>query len=108
MRLSRRFVPACGVSEDARGNGPVLCGRSTRTPTGSSISRVGRGRSVAPLVLVTVAGMWQLLSDRLDAPPGTVFDEVGYIPFEQDAANLFFQPVSSRSLILTSNLPFAR
>jgi hypothetical protein len=33
-------------------------------------------------------------------------------PFEQDAANLFFQLVSSRyehaSLILTSNLPFAR
>ncbi len=38
-------------------------------------------------------------------------DEVGYLPFEQDAANLFFQLVSSRyehaSLILTSNLPFA-
>lgn len=41
-----------------------------------------------------------------------VVDEVGYIPFEQDAANLFFQLVSSRyehaSLILTSNLPFAK
>ena len=40
-----------------------------------------------------------------------VVDEGGYIPFEQDAANLFFQLVSSRyehaSLILTSNLPFA-
>lgn len=39
-------------------------------------------------------------------------DEVGYIPFEQDAANLFFQLVSSRyvhaSLILTSHLPFGR
>ena len=38
-------------------------------------------------------------------------DEVGYLPFEQDAANLFFQLVSSRyehaSLILTSNLPFS-
>ncbi len=37
---------------------------------------------------------------------------MGYIPFEQDAANLFFQLVSSRyehaSIILTSNLPFAR
>ncbi len=35
----------------------------------------------------------------------------GYLPFEQDAANLFFQLVSSRyehaSLILTSNLPFS-
>ncbi|PRY69351.1 DNA replication protein DnaC [Glaciihabitans tibetensis] len=41
-----------------------------------------------------------------------IVDEVGYIPFDQDAANLFFQLVSSRyeqaSLILTSNLPFSR
>ncbi|WP_104170586.1 IS21-like element helper ATPase IstB [Cryobacterium sp. M23] len=41
-----------------------------------------------------------------------IVDEVGYIPFEQDAANLFFQLVFSRyehaSLILTSNLPFSR
>jgi len=41
-----------------------------------------------------------------------VVDEVGYIPFEQDAANLFCQLVSSRyehtSLILASNLPFGK
>ena len=40
-----------------------------------------------------------------------IIDEVGYLPFDQDAANLFFQLVSSRyehaSLILTSNLPFS-
>ena len=40
-----------------------------------------------------------------------VVDEVGYLPFEQDAANLFFQLVSSRyehaSIILTSNLAFS-
>lgn len=40
-----------------------------------------------------------------------VIDEVGYLPFEQDAASLFFQLVSSRyeraSLILTSNLAFS-
>jgi DNA replication protein DnaC len=40
-----------------------------------------------------------------------IIDEVGYLPFEQDAANLFFQLVSScyehASLILTSNLPFS-
>ena len=40
-----------------------------------------------------------------------IVDEVGYLPFEQDAADLFFQLVSSRyehaSLILTSNLPFS-
>jgi DNA replication protein DnaC len=41
-----------------------------------------------------------------------IVDEVGYIPFDQDAANLFFQLVCSRyehaSMIITSNLPFAR
>jgi DNA replication protein DnaC len=39
-----------------------------------------------------------------------VVDEVGYIPFEPEAANLFFLLVSSRyelaSLIVTSNKPF--
>jgi DNA replication protein DnaC len=38
-----------------------------------------------------------------------IVDEVGYIPFDEDAANLFFQLVSRRyehaSLILASNLP---
>jgi DNA replication protein DnaC len=40
-----------------------------------------------------------------------IVDEVGYLPFEQDTANLVLQLVSSRyqhaSLILTSNLPFS-
>jgi len=39
-------------------------------------------------------------------------DEVGYIPFEPEAANLFFQLVSSRyeraSPMVTSNKPFGR
>ena len=49
---------------------------------------------------------------RLGRYPLLVIDEVGYIPFEADAANLFFQLVSSRyeraSVIVTSNKPFAR
>jgi DNA replication protein DnaC len=47
---------------------------------------------------------------RLARYPLLVIDEVGYIPFEPEAANLFFQLVSSRyeraSLIVTSNKPF--
>ncbi|GLW75490.1 hypothetical protein Kpho02_77870 [Kitasatospora phosalacinea] len=39
-----------------------------------------------------------------------IVDEVGYIPFDQDAANLFFQLIASRyeqgSVMVTSNLPF--
>ena len=31
-----------------------------------------------------------------------IVDEVGYIPFEQDVANLFFQLVSSRHSVLAS------
>jgi DNA replication protein DnaC len=49
---------------------------------------------------------------RLVRYPVLVIDEVGYIPFEAEAANLFFQLVSSRyeraSLIVTSNKNFAR
>ena len=47
---------------------------------------------------------------RLGRYPLLVIDEVGYIPFEPEAANLFFQLVSARyergSLIVTSNKPF--
>jgi hypothetical protein len=49
---------------------------------------------------------------RLGRYPLLVIDEVGCIPFEPEAANLFFQLVSARyeraSLIVTSNKPFGR
>jgi DNA replication protein DnaC len=49
---------------------------------------------------------------RLGRYPVLVVDEVGYIPFEAEAANLFFQLVSARyeraSLIVTSNKAFGR
>jgi DNA replication protein DnaC len=41
-----------------------------------------------------------------------IIDEIGYIPFDADAANLFFQLISSRyeqgSVLATSNMPFSR
>ena len=44
--------------------------------------------------------------------PLLVIDEVGYSPFEAEAANLFFQPVSApyerASVIVTSNKAFGR
>jgi DNA replication protein DnaC len=58
------------------------------------------------------AGKLQAELVRLGRYPLLVVDEVGYIPFEPEAANLFFQLVSSRyeraSLIVTSNKPFGR
>jgi DNA replication protein DnaC len=76
------------------------------------------------VVFATAAGWVNLLADahaagglqaelvRLGRYPLLVIDEVGYIPFEAEAANLFFQLVSARyeraSLIVTSNKPFGR
>ena len=58
------------------------------------------------------AGRLQDELRRLARYPVLVVDEVGYIPFEPEAANLFFQLVSSRyeraSLIVTSNKTFGR
>ncbi len=58
------------------------------------------------------AGKLQAELIKLGRIPLIIVDEVGYIPFEPEAANLFFQLVSSRyeraSLIVTSNKPFGR
>jgi DNA replication protein DnaC len=67
---------------------------------------------VARLADAHHAGRLQAELVRLGRYPLLVVDEVGYIPFEAEAANLFFQLVSSRyeraSLIVTSNKPFGR
>jgi DNA replication protein DnaC len=67
---------------------------------------------VARLAEAHHAGRLQGELVRLGRYPLLVVDEVGYIPFEAEAANLFFQLVSSRyeraSLIVTSNKVFGR
>jgi DNA replication protein DnaC len=67
---------------------------------------------VARLADAHAAGRLQGELTRLGRYPLLVVDEVGYIPFEPEAANLFFQLVSARyeraSLIVTSNKPFGR
>ena len=67
---------------------------------------------VARLADAHQAGRLQDELRRLGRYPLIIVDEVGYIPFEPEAANLFFQLVSSRyeraSLIVTSNKPFGR
>jgi DNA replication protein DnaC len=67
---------------------------------------------VARLADAHHGGQLQAELARLGRYPLLVVDEVGYIPFEPEAANLFFQLVSSRyeraSLIVTSNKPFGR
>ena len=67
---------------------------------------------VARLADAHAQGRLQVELTRLGRVPLLVIDEVGYIPFEAEAANLFFQLVSSRyeraSVIVTSNKPFGR
>jgi DNA replication protein DnaC len=67
---------------------------------------------VARLADAHHAGKLQAELVKLGRIPLIIVDEVGYIPFEAEAANLFFQLVSSRyeraSLIVTSNKPFGR
>src|ERR1700712_1155109 len=67
---------------------------------------------VARLADAHHAGTLQAELVKLGRVPLLIIDEVGYIPFEAEAANLFFQLVSSRyeraSLIVTSNKPFGR
>jgi DNA replication protein DnaC len=67
---------------------------------------------VARLADAHHAGRLQTELTRLGRYPLLIIDEVGYIPFEPEAANLFFQLVSARyeraSLIVTSNKPFGR
>jgi DNA replication protein DnaC len=110
---------------------------SPRKPTCCSSARPGPGKPTSPpglairacqaghRVLFATASQWvtrladahhagtlQAELTRLGRYPLMVIDEVGYIPFEPEAANLFFQLVSARyeraSLIVTSNKPFGR
>jgi DNA replication protein DnaC len=100
--------------------GPPGTGK-THLATGIAIRACQAGHRVQ---FATAAGWVDRLADahragrlqdelrRLARYPLLVVDEVGYIPFEAEAANLFFQLVSSRyeraSLIVTSNKPFGR
>src|SRR3954468_11223454 len=67
---------------------------------------------VARLAEAHHAGRLQAELVRPGRYPLLVIDKVGYIPFEPEAANLFFQLVSARyeraSLIVPSNKPFGR
>ena len=80
---------------------PATASRSPPPPNGSpaSATPTHQGRLHAELT-------------RLGRVPLLIIDEVGYIPFDGEAANLFFQLVSARyeraSVIVTSNKPFGR
>jgi DNA replication protein DnaC len=111
----------------ARWHDPRLSGWCALAGTGKSHLAIGLGIRAcqAGRVAFATAAQWvDRLSEahnhaclhdeliRLGRIPLVIIDEVGYIPFEAEAANLFFQLVSSRyeraSVIVTSNKPFGR
>src|SRR5436309_14053299 len=98
--------PGTGKTHLAIGLGIRAC------QAGHRVAFATASQWVARLAEAHTAGRLQAELVRLGRYPLLVVDEVGYIPFEAEAANLFFQLVSARyeraSLIVTSNKPFGR
>jgi DNA replication protein DnaC len=98
--------PGTGKTHLAIGLGVRACQAGYRVLFATAVQWVTR------LAEAHAAGRLQAELGRLGRYPLLVVDEVGYIPFEPEAANLFFQLVSARyeraSLIVTSNKPFGR
>ena len=98
--------PGTGKTHLATGTAVRACQTGHRVQFATASQWTGR------LAAAHAAGKLQAELTRLARYPLLVIDEVGYIPFEAEAANLFFQLVSGRyeraSLIVTSNKPFGR
>ncbi|BDD70365.1 IS21-like element helper ATPase IstB [Streptomyces albogriseolus] len=98
--------PGTGKTHLATGLGIRACQAGHRVAFGTAAQWVTR------LAEAHQAGRLSDELTRLGRIPLIVVDEVGYIPFEPEAANLFFQFISGRyeraSVIVTSNKPFGR
>ena len=101
MLQSVAFTPGTGKTHLAIGLAMRACQAGHRVLFATAAEWVAR------LAEANHAGRIHAELTRLGRYPLIVVDEVGYIPFEPEAANLFFQLVSSRyeraSLIVTSN-----
>jgi len=98
--------PGTGKTHLAIGLGIRAC------QAGHRVAFATASQWVSSLAEAHTAGRLQPELTRLGRTPLLIVDEVGYIPFEAEAANLFFQLVSARyeraSVIVTSNKPFGR
>jgi DNA replication protein DnaC len=98
--------PGTGKTPLATAIGVRACQAGHRVAFATAAQWVGR------LAAAHDAGRLEDELTRLGRFPLIVVDEIGYIPFDAEAANLFFQFVSSRyeraSVIVTSNKPFGR
>ncbi|MFJ2722472.1 IS21-like element helper ATPase IstB [Streptomyces sp. NPDC087437] len=98
--------PGTGKTHLAIGLGVRACQAGHRVAFATAAEWVDR------LAAAHQAGNLATELTRLGRYPLIIVDEVGYIPFESEAANLFFQLISNRyeraSVIVTSNKPFGR
>jgi DNA replication protein DnaC len=98
--------PGTGKTHLATGLGIRAC------QAGHRVAFATAAEWVARLAAAHAAGRLHDELTRLGRLPLLIVDEVGYIPFDGEAANLFFQLVSARyeraSVIVTSNKPFGR
>jgi DNA replication protein DnaC len=98
--------PGTGKTHLATGLGIRAC------QAGHRVAFANASQWVSRLADAHQAGRLQDELIKLGRIPLLMVDEVGYIPFEAEVANLFFQLVSSRyeqaSLIVTSNMPFGK
>ncbi|KIH96909.1 transposase [Streptomonospora alba] len=98
--------PGTGKTHLATGLGMRACQAGHRVAFATAAQWVNR------LAAAHESGRLEAELTRLARYPLLIIDEVGYIPFDAEAANLFFQLVSNRyeraSLIVTSNKPFGR
>jgi DNA replication protein DnaC len=98
--------PGTGKTHLATAIGVRACQAGHRVAFATAAQWVGR------LAAAHDAGRLEDELVRLGRYPLIVVDEIGYIPFDAEAANLFFQFISSRyeraSVIVTSNKPFGR
>jgi DNA replication protein DnaC len=98
--------PGTGKTHLATALGIRACQAGHRVASATAAEWVGR------LGAAHDAGRLHQELRTLGRVPLIIIDEVGYLPFDTEAANLFFQLVSSRyeraSVIVTSNKPFGR
>ena len=98
--------PGTGKTHLSIGLGIRACQAGHRTAFATAAQWVAR------LAEAHHAGRLQDELVKLGRIPLLIVDEVGYIPFEAEAANLFLQLVSNRyeraSMIVTSNKPFGK
>lgn len=92
----------------------IACALAYKTvQAGMSVRFITAADLILQLSAANKQGKLKYYLDRIiNKPKLLVIDEIGYLPFGREEANLFFQVITRRyetgSLVVTSNLPFSQ